>query len=241
MYCGKCRGEYRDGIDECPICGEPLRPEPPAEGPRRAIGTLPTAATLAMIGTGAIFLIRTVATINPVFNLTVIRASSMLYLVAQAFIIYFFIVFMREGVEKVQWRLKLATCAALAGCVTAAVIVALNLLILFDRPIVYSHSLGVASNIASMLIPVTSVLFFAGFLADMRSVSARMSRAARFALVGSLLSAAAHGASTVLFGPNPVMPGNVTPFLFLVGFPIVAFAVGTWLYFLRVIRTDLAP
>jgi hypothetical protein len=241
MYCPICSGEYRDGIETCPTCDVPLTADRPHHEREPRTDRLPTAATLAMIGTGLIFLIRTVATINPSTSLAAARVSTILYLVSYAAIIYFFVVFARDAVDRSQWRLKLAIYAVLAGSLTAASIVAMNLLLLFNRPVVSGHPLGVASAITSMLLPVTSVLFFACFLADHRSVSARLSTAARFALAGALLSASAHGVAAVLVGRAPVILAQVHPLLLLLGIPIVVFAVGTWLYFLWVIRTDLPP
>ena len=170
MYCPICRGEYREGIVECPTCREPLTSELPAAERTPRAARLPSAATLAMIGTVAIFLIRTVSTIHPYPDLNAARVMSGLYFLAYLGIIAFFAAFLAEVVDTDQPRLKIATWVALAGCVAAAAIVALNLLILFDRPIVFSHPLGVASHVVSTLLPATSVLFFASLLADSRSI-----------------------------------------------------------------------
>jgi len=166
----------------------------------------------------------------------VARVGSALFLLGYAAIIFFFLVFLDEAVEKAQHRLRVGTWTALFGSIAAAVIVGLNLLVLFNRPVVSSHQLGVVSSIASMLIPVASVLFFAGFLADAASASARLLRAARLALVGAILSAGAHGVAAVAFGLTPGIPGDMNVILIGLGAPIVLFAVGTWLYFLSLLR-----
>jgi len=199
------------------------------------------AATFGMIGTVLIFMIRTVATFNPSPDLIFARVTSSLYLLSYVAIIVFFGVFLAEAVDKTKPRLKIGAWVSLVGCVAAAAIVALNLFILFDRPIVFSPSLGVASTIASMLLPVTSALFFAGFLADSRSTPPRELTAARLALVGALLSAAAHGAAAFIFGPTPGSSAEVSLLPMAVGTPIILFAVGTWLFFLWVIARRQAP
>ena len=139
MYCPICNGEYREGIGECPTCREPLTPEPSAVEREPRAARLPSAAVLAMIGTGLIFLIRSVSTFDPKPDLNPARFMSGLYFLAYLAIIAFFAAFLAEAVGKDRPRLKIATRVALAGCVAAAAIVALNLLLLFDRPLVFGH------------------------------------------------------------------------------------------------------
>ena len=237
VYCRICRGEYREGIDECPICGEPLTTEFPTAGPNPVVERLPAAAALAMIGTVFTILIRTAVTLNPSQSLTAARVSTILLLCSYAAIVVFFAVFVREAVDRTQWRLKIGAWAALAGCTSAAVIVALNLLILFDRPVVNSDPLGIASSIVSTLVPLTSVLFFAGFLVDHRSAPTQVLTAARFALAGAILSAAAHAVAGALMGLSPELLAQAGLLPALVGYPIVLFAFGTWLYFLWLVRS----
>jgi hypothetical protein len=236
MYCRICRGEFRDGIDECPVCGEPLISRLPAKETRPGVARLPAAATLGIAGTALMFIIRTISTFVPAPDLIVARVMSSLYLLSYVAVIAFFVVFLAEAVNQTQLRLKVATCLALAGCVAAAAIVALNLLVLFDRPIVFAHPLGAASTVVSILLPVTSAVFFAAFLADRGSLSSRVMKAARFALIGALVSAAAHAVAAVLIGGVSTSSLDVSVLPALVGLPIVLFAVGTWLTFLWTIR-----
>ena len=189
-----------------------------------------------MIGTGLIFLIRTIGTFHVSPDLIVARAVSTIYLMSYAAIIAFFVVFLKEAVKETQRRLRFGTWAALGGCITAAVIVALNLLVLFDRPVVSGHHLEVASNLASMLIPVTSVLFFAAFWSESGSARARLAKAVKLAFFGAVLSAAGHGVAVAYAGLSPGLAGDGHIILLVAGIPIVTFAVGTWLYFLWVIR-----
>jgi len=236
MYCRICRGEFREGIEECPVCGEPLAEQLTKEETKPDVARLPAAATLGIAGTALMFVIRTVSTFVPTPDLIAARLMSSLYLLSYVAVIAFFVVFLAEAVKQTQLRLKVATCVVLAGCVAAAAIVALNLLVLFDRPIVFAHPLGAASTVVSLLLPATSVLFFAAFLADRGSSSSRVLKAARLALVGALLSAAAHAVAAVLVHRLPMSSDDVGRLPALLGFPIVLFAVGTWLYFLWLIR-----
>jgi len=118
----------------------------------------------------------------------------------------------------------------------ATVIVGLNLLSLFNLPLVPSHRLGAASDITSALIPFTSLFFFAAFLAEGTPTPPRLARAVKLALVSAILSAAAHGATFAFAVISPFSPGESTTIFFLVGAPIILFAVASWLYFLWVIR-----
>lgn len=241
MFCPTCRGAYREGIVICPTCHQPLTLELSAQPPAPAVQRLPTAATLAMIGTVLIFSIRTLGTFYISPNLIVARAVSTVFCMSFAAIIIFFLVFLNEAVDETQRRLKWGTWAALGGCVSAAVIEALNLLILFDRPVVGGHLLGVASSIASTLIPVTSVLFFAAFWLEKVTPSARLANAVKRALLGATLSASAHGVAVAFVGLSLGPPGDVHIIPLVAGISIVTFAVGTWLYFLWVIRLSCHP
>jgi hypothetical protein len=202
---------------------------------------LPIAATAAIVGTILIFLLRTAGTFYLSPDLLVARVMLTLYCLSYIAIIGFFLVLLDEVVLVTQRRLRLATWAALAGSVAAAVIVALNLLALFDRPLIDSQQLAIASSIASVLIPVTSVFFFAAFWVDYRSTSAQLTTATKLALVGAILSAAAHGVSATVTGLLPGTPGDLHTITLAAGVPIITFAVGTWLYFLWMIRYSYQP
>jgi len=236
MFCPTCRSEYREGIIECPTCREPLVVDLPAPIPASTPRRLPKAATAAIVGTVLIFVIRTVSTLYISPSLGVARVLSTVYFLSQAALIVFFLAFLAEEVKTTQPRLRLATWAALCGCVAAAVIVGLNLLFLFDLPLVLPHQLGLASEITSMLIPFTSVFFFAAFLVEGTASPARLAQAVKLALVGAIVSAAAHGVTAVFSVFSPFSPSAMKIIFFSAGVPIVLFAVSTWLYFLWVIR-----
>jgi len=240
MFCPTCRGEYREGIVECPTCREPLTVKIPPRIPAPAPHRLPTAATAAIIGTVLIFVIRTVSTFYISPSLGVARVVSSVYFLSQAALVVFFLVFLDEEVEETQPRLRLATWVALCGCISAAVINALNLLSLFGLALVNPHQLSVASDIASTLIPFTSVLFFAAFWAEGMASTARLAQATKLALAGAILSAAAHVMTVAIAGLSPVSAGDLNIVFYLAGSPIVLFAVGSWLYFLWVLRLSRA-
>jgi hypothetical protein len=236
MFCPTCRAEYREGIVDCPTCHEPLTPELPPQPAVPAVQWLPTAATTAMIGTVVIFLLRTIGTFYISPSLIVARAVSAIFCLSYIAIIIFFLVLLKEVVLKSQLLMKFGTWTALAGCIVAAAIVALNLLALFEQPVVSGRQLMVASNITSMLIPVTSVIFFAAFWADSSSTSAQLTTAVKLALIGAILSAAAHGVASAYTGLSSDTLSDVQIIPLVAGAPIIVFAVGTWLYFLWVIR-----
>jgi hypothetical protein len=194
-----------------------------------------------MIGTGVIFFLRTIGTFYVSPDLNVARAVSAVFCLSYIAIIVFFLVLLKEVVLNEQRMLRFATWAALAGCVVATAIVALNLLLLFDQPVVSGHQLEVASNTASMLIPVTSVIFFAAFWADNRSTSAQLTTAVKLALIGAILSAAAHGLAAAVTGVPPGAAGEVHSIALVAGIPIIIFAVGTWFYFLWMIKHSYQP
>jgi hypothetical protein len=196
---------------------------------------------LAIVGTALIFLVRTLATFNPSPDQSFARVGMIVVLASYIAILLFLVTFLRELVSPIQRRLRLGTWAMLAGCAAAAVVVALHLLVLFDRPLVVSHQLAIISSVVSMLVRLAAVLFFAGFLVDIGSAPVRLVTAVKLALVGAILSAGLHGVAAALVGPSPAIAADLTPLLMLVGFPIIAFAFASWLFFLWVVRESVEP
>lgn len=130
MFCPVCRYEYLEGTTECNDCRVPLVEVLPPEDPKRKTSPprlLKIASLLVIFGMSYAFIFRTLNTIFPrmFFNPYLAGANSVLFVLAQLTVVFFFVCFYREYVHHEQKKLKVA---ALLVILTSLIMAALNIL-----------------------------------------------------------------------------------------------------------------
>jgi len=190
MFCPKCRSEFVEEIKECSDCGIPLVEELGPEPPKKSIPKLDIATLLAIFGISYTFIAKTVGTYFPkiFFNVDLARGNVILFFLASAALVFFFITFFREYVRKDQIKLKTGTILAGIGSSILLLTRILSLIYVFNiKKLFVSDGMLTAINVTvPLIVAVCILIFFYSFLRELSEKEGKILRKPLFfAVIGA--------------------------------------------------------
>jgi len=239
MYCPKCRGEYIEGIVQCPSCDVPLVMELPPVEAKTHRSYLAPAAALAMAGTLYMFLMRTAWTIFPhMFAQQVTYGvSTGLFVIAAVSMLPFAVFFYREYTTDEMPALRTAAIMAIAAVSLMILLHLRDFMLLvniritpeFDRHVIKTHLWHMYASPVSLTF---LLIFFAVFRSQLGIESPRKLRlVATLAIVGAAAALAFDLFNRFLIRSTVDMP-DLRAVLVVLFFATLIFSAFTRLYFL---------
>lgn len=246
MYCPVCRYEYLEEITECSDCRVPLVEtlQPEERKPKTpSVRLLKPGALAAIIGMSYVFAI---AVLNTIFrdmfvNRYVAGVHSVLILLAQSAVVFFFVCFYREYVQPGQKKLKTAALAVIiAGLVTILPGIIRMVSLVFNTVILPQTSIRlIFTMILSWATAAVSLYFFVVFYKEISPAPAKplLKKVVLWAAVGAavvllrktLTALFYYFYSTFKWPPFDFSGREI--YLILLGIPLVIFPIITMLIF----------